>query len=170
MWKKLQINTGDIFNRLTIIEQVENKGKHRYFNCKCECWNTKVIIMDSLIYWRTKSCWCYNMEILTSKGRNIKHWMAKTAIYNVYREMLQRCNNVNNKRYKNYWWRWIKCKWGTFEEFYKDMWEEYKLHKLNNNSTTIERNNTNWNYNKSNCRWATQKEQQNNRTNNIKKA
>jgi len=83
--------------------------------------------------------------------------MYKKILYSCYYNILQRCNNTNNKRYKNRWWRWIKCEWGSFEEFYKDMWSYYKKW------LSIDRKDNDWNYSKDNCRWATYKEQAINR-------
>lgn len=90
----------------------------------------------------------------------IKHWLSYSNIYMRYYHIKERCENVKNKRYKNYWWRWIQCEWKTFEDFYQDMWETYK------EWLTIDRIDVNWNYNKQNCRWITNKEQQRNKTNN----
>lgn len=91
-----------------------------------------------------------------------KHWMRWTKIYWVYAFMKARCNNPNVKVYKDYWGRGIKCKWETFMDFYKDMWESYK------DWLTIERLDNNWNYNKKNCSWVTMKEQSWNRRNSIR--
>lgn len=89
-----------------------------------------------------------------------KHWMSYSKIYMRYWRIKERCDNPNNKRYKNYWWRGIKCEWGTFEEFYEDMGGCFE------DKLTIDRIDVNWNYCKENCRWITNKEQQNNKTNN----
>lgn len=87
---------------------------------------------------------------------NKSHWMTKTRIYRIWRNIQTRCYNTNIKQYKDYWWRGIKCEWGNFVEFYRDMKEWYEDH------LTIDRKENNWNYCKSNCRWATYKEQQKN--------
>lgn len=94
------------------------------------------------------------------KNWRIKHWFSKDKFYMKYYHIKERCNNINNVRYKSYWWRWIKLEWKTFEEFKNDMFPTYK------EWLTIDRIDVNWNYNKENCRWITNKEQQNNKTNN----
>lgn len=56
--------------------------------------------------------------------------------------------------------KWIKCEWKNFEEFYKDMKDWYAI------DLTIDREDSTWNYCKSNCRWKTPKEQARNKENN----
>lgn len=88
--------------------------------------------------------------------RKPHHWMYYTRIYKIWGNIKSRCNNPKTQQYMYYWWRWIKCLWNSFEEFYKDMWPMYK------SWLTIDRINWNWNYCKENCRRATMKEQSNN--------
>lgn len=72
-----------------------------------------------------------------------------------------RCNDINDKRYKDYGQKGITVcqKWLKFENFLKDMDERPLGH-------TIDRKNNNKGYYKRNCRWATPKQQQRNRQNN----
>jgi hypothetical protein len=92
---------------------------------------------------------------------NIELKYKKQSLREVYSWLRSRCNYTKNLNYKNYWWRWIKCEWTSFSEFYNDMNEWYKKW------LSIDRINVNWNYSKNNCRWATMKEQARNRRNNI---
>ena len=136
--------------------------------CICDCWNEKRISRSNLLNWLSTSCWCRWWEYTKWKPSiNRSHWMASTRIYKIYHWIVRRCNNIN---VKNYWWRWIKCLWKSFEDFYKDMWEDYESHveKYWESNTTIDRIDVNWDYCKENCRWATYKQQNNNRTNSMK--
>lgn len=95
--------------------------------------------------------------------------LSKTRFYNIRRGITYRCNNVNCKYYKDYWWRWITNTRITFKEFKRDMYNSYVKHVKQYwiKQTTIDRINNNWNYCKSNCRWATLQEQRVNQRNTI---
>ena len=155
----LEINKWDRYGLLTIKEELQeivrpSWQKKRKFLCKCDCWNEKEVILQSLRNWNTQSCWCYKNKIAAES--NTKHWKSKKRIYKIYRAILTRCNNKKTKRYKDYWGRWIKCEWESFEDFYADMWASYE------EWLSIDRINNDWNYSKENCRWATPKQQSNN--------
>lgn len=156
MPRKLEINIWDIYNRLTIIKEVEQIKQYRYFLCKCECWKEKVIQLNSLKQWLTKSCGCLS-------GKNNTHWLARSRIYNIWKNIKQRCWNKKNTNYKRYWARWITYdpRWEKFENFYEDMKEWYS------DNLSIDRTDNDWNYFKSNCKWVTNKDQQRNKQNNI---
>ena len=112
---------------------------------------------------RTQSCGCLKKD--TAGKQNLTHGMAgknkKSAEYAAWASTLARCYNSKNPGYKNYGGRGIAVcqEWDSFEAFYRDMGPRPIGH-------TLERKNTNEPYCKNNCKWATQKEQQNNRRNN----
>lgn len=83
--------------------------------------------------------------------------------------MENRCNLEHNISYKNYAGRGIECEWKTFESFKLEMYESYLEHvkKFGANNTTIDRIDGDGNYSKSNCRWATYKEQNRNYKRNV---
>jgi len=95
--------------------------------------------------WKCKQCYSPHWKIY--------HWMSRTKIFNVYSAMRQRCINTKDKRYKDYWGRWIHCLWNSFEEFYNDMQSTYK------EWLSIDRIDNDGNYCKENCRWSTKIEQ-----------
>lgn len=95
---------------------------------------------------------------------NYKHGMRHTRIYIIWRAMRQRCNNPHTINYKNYGGKGVRVcdEWNNdFMSFYN-----WSVENGYNDTLTIDRINASGNYEPSNCRWITQKEQQNNRTNN----
>lgn len=159
---RLIINPWDKFNKLTVIKEVEQKWTKRFFLCKCDCWNEKVMWIWNMTSWHAKSCWCWREEQKRWPKphlRKYENWIEWERIYWIYVWILQRCNNPKRKAYKHYWWRWIKCEWDSYEEFRRDMLPTYK------EWLQIDRIDNDWNYSKENCRWSTAKENVNNRRN-----
>lgn len=92
--------------------------------------------------------------------------------YKVWSEMSRRCRQKTTERNnKSYFNKGVKVceRWTNFDNFFIDMWDSYKLHRLlNNNNTELDRINNNNGYSKINCRWVTRLENMNN-TSNVKK-
>jgi hypothetical protein len=160
-------STGKKFGMLTAIKRdgVSNGGVVIWL-CKCDCGNETHVYGSHLRNGHTISCGCYNREFnqKTLFQRSvITHHMSGTRPYKIWFGIIKRCNNPKSKSYVKYGARGIAVcdKWLTFEGFWEDMQEGYS------DDLSIDRINVNGNYNKINCRWATNKEQCNNRRNNV---
>ena len=119
---------GKTFGKLTIICDSEDRcnpcgTKNRMIFCECECGEKVNVQLAHLKRGNTKSCGCLQKEIMSK--RNFIHGKSSTRIYAIWKSMIQRCNNLNNKAYKNYGGRGISVceRWKKLENFHKDMGE-----------------------------------------------
>ena len=162
--------TGQRFGKLTVIKfskdvQSGNR-KRKYWLCQCDCGNLKEVRTDGLTRGTTKSCGCLKVENsyknLTDKYQfKPKYKVRNRKLYFVWRDIKMRCDDISNKRYGG---RGITIcnEWLNFDNF--------ALWALNNGykeGLSIDRINNDGNYEPSNCRWITMKEQCRNKSTNI---
>lgn len=148
--------------RLTILSVKKEKNERMKFHCLCECGITKYVVCSSIS--RTKSCGCFRIEFAKNKkthGASGKTGI-RTKAYSIWTNMKSRCTNEKSDNYQYYGGRGITyCpQWEMFENFLKDMGNP-------NDGMTLDRINTNGNYEPLNCRWSSIMDQAKNKTNNL---
>jgi len=154
---------GQKFGRLTVLYDTgERRHRQVVWRCRCDCGNELDIRSGDLVSAHTTSCGCYGRQRIVEV--HTVHGMTRGEkihpIYWVWHAMLQRCENPDNKSYKNYGFRGIKvcdewhklipfCDWALASGWQKGL----QLDRINNDG----------NYEPGNCRWATSQENNRNR-------
>jgi len=163
--------TGKRFGRLTVIERGENgrRGQRRW-RCLCDCGRETIVTGGNLRSGGTKTCGC--MEGVLKHGATRG---SRSAEYRAWLAMKHRCLNPNLLHFKNYGGRGITVcdRWlhhqddgvHPFLNFLADMGPRPEGRTGKMPTFSLDRIDNDGNYEPSNCRWATTKEQMTNRRN-----
>ncbi len=142
--------SGMKFGRLTVIERNGSRNRRALWKCLCSCGNYTNVTTSDLKTGNTLSCGCQRKENFTHSIHGHSH----ERLYGIYIAMKTRCRS--NPYYKNI---------SVCDEWLND-YEAFKKWSFDNgynDNLSIDRINNLGNYEPTNCRWVTMKEQSKNR-------
>ncbi len=160
MSKKV-INIGIRFGSLVVVAPAETIAYRSTSLCLCDCGVESVKRNNNLLSGAARHCShaCVVTERHTTHGQCVG---GRSKEHNTWHSMKQRCNPETDKR--GYYGKsgvTICDRWKhSFESFLEDMWlapsDKHAIDRIDNSKG----------YEPGNCRWATQKQQTRNKTNN----
>lgn len=147
--------TGNSYGRWTVLRHTTGKK----WLCRCQCGTERDIDGGSLRAGRSTGC--INCH---TAGLNTTHGGKRTRLYNIWCKMIARCERPSDAAYHRYGGRGIAV-WSEWRESFS-AFREWAEREGYAEHLTIDRINGAGNYEPSNCRWATQAEQNRNTSRN----
>jgi hypothetical protein len=136
-------------------QTADNKSTYALFECFCG--ETFFACTGSVQKGHTRSCGCLRNTLMDKKSTT--HGLSNHPLYNIWNAMMNRTNNIKNKRFSSYGGRGIKvcARWLNISNFIEDMYPSYCV------GLSLDRIDNDGNYEPSNCRWTSSEVQNRNR-------
>lgn len=155
-WKHKTL-VGHRFGNLLVVglDPVRTASKKRLWLCRCDCGEETSVLTQSLVEGKTKSCGCGN-----NRPGGVGHGLSGTDEYYAWHNMVSRCTDPANPSWALYGGRGITVcpQWvGSFRQFLSDMGSKPAP------GLTLDRIDNERGYMPGNTRWATPREQAENR-------
>ncbi len=148
------------YGRLTVMSLMSiDRDRHRHWLCKCDCGASVTVSQNALRCGATRSCGCFNREIITKHGES----HPRTKEFMAWQRMIGRCNNLNNKYYNDYGGRGITVCQRWIESYLAFLSD---VGRAPSPDHTLGRKDNNGNYEPGNVRWETMKQQNINKRSN----
>lgn len=175
MTRRSEDLVGRKFGRLTVLRRgPKSPSGATQWLCRCTCLTETLVTSYRLASGEKQSCGCLRKELATEllasgvrelgQRSRVVHGGYNSRLYSIWTNMIQRCTNPNHVDFHNYGGRGIAvCKeWReNFVTFRQDMGEP-PSHRH-----SLDRNDTNGDYSRHNCRWALPVIQSNNTRTNV---
>jgi hypothetical protein len=186
--RKLRVETGQRFGRGTVIDpevrkaRTDRPGSDRAARLRCDCGTEYVALVWHLCRGGIKSCGCLRSEITSQLTRQrlgidpdgyrlpAANGMTSHPLHDIWRGMLDRCENPRNKRYRRYGGRGISVceRWHDIRAFAADIEREIGLKPSRcpecGGKYSLDRMDNDRGYEPGNVRWSTAAEQNSNKS------